>query len=510
MQENVTIEITRNSLKIYPYYWNKWNKETKTAEGTCPALDKSLMIFDKRFHHYKLTIDIYDKKSHILTLPIGIGKEYVEEKLYNANVLYTEIDKFNQYPEPREVLVNLKEDLTIRDKYQAQSIDFLTTNELFHIKMLALYTGRGKTFCAISAAFRLKVPALIVSPTLKDQWLEKLVLYTNCTIDNGGIVQIDSSVKLDKLLSKGKEKNLAAFYLTTPTLLTSHIDKYGTLDDVIDTLGLGILCFDEFHTFYSQNIKISSVANIKYTFYLTATPGRSNYGENAIFKKLMKDIPVYGLDTFNVGNYFNIRYVNYNTMPTEYEIQSCITSKGLSGVLYWNYIFRDYKKRMYMLTMIKMLLDKLLEEDPNIKVLIYLAKKEHIRSFMTILEKMYNNTDLKFGNYTTDIEKRYKRREIKNNIIFTTIGSGGVGLDADNLRASLVLIPISSSITVSQMLGRLREIPGKEVYYYDFVDDGFRTMEHQRNARNAILAKKAKSSGYKTITMEMATKYLQV
>lgn len=510
MDDKITIEIHHDYYRIYPYKFQKWNRETKEVEGTCPELDKKFMIFDRMYHHYSLDLDIYDKKNKELRLPIGVNKEFIEEKLYNNNVEYEEIDKNNEFPIPREVNdLYLNDDLEIRDKYQAQGIDFLTSDELFHVKLLALYTGRGKTFCAISSIFRRKVPALIVSPTLKDQWLEKIIQYTNCTVDNKGITIINSSAKLDKLLKTSKEMLCSAFYITTATLLTNHIENYGTITDIIDRLGIGILCFDEFHTFYSKNVNICCHCDVANTYYLTATPGRSRYDENVIFKRLTEKIPVYGLETFKIDNYFNIRYVDYDTKPNEYEIQSCITSKGLSGILYWNYIFRSYDRKLYMISIIKMLLDKLLEEDSDIKVLIYLAKKEHIREFYTILEKLYSKTNLKFGNYTTDTKKEYKRREIKNNIIFTTIGSGGVGLDIENLRAIFSIVPYSSSITASQMLGRLRPVPGKEVYFYDFDDKGIRSMDHQRNCRNTILRVKAKTIGHKTITMEEAKDYIE-
>jgi hypothetical protein len=107
------------------------------------------------------------------------------------------------------------------------------------------------------------------------------------------------------------------------------------------------------------------------------------------------------------------------------------------------------------------------------------------------------------------VNRKYKRREIKNNIIFTTLGSGTYGLDVENLRATFALVPFSSSITSSQLMGRLRYIEGKEVYHYDFVDKGFKSMSYQRMKRMTIFKIKAKKIFEKTIDFDTVTNYLR-
>ena len=135
--------------------------------------------------------------------------------------------------------------------------------------------------------------------------------------------------------------------------------------------------------------------------------------------------------------------------------------------------FEKYENIMYMCGMIKMIIDPILDKYPDAKILIYLAKLEHIDRFIHIMDKLYNK-QMDFGNYTTMIEKKKKRYEIRKNIIFTTIGSGGVGLDIDDLQCVISLVPYSSNITASQMIGRLRIIKDdwgveKDLFYYNFL-----------------------------------------
>ena len=68
------------------------------------------------------------------------------------------------------------------------------------------------------------------------------------------------------------------------------------------------------------------------------------------------------------------------------------------------------------------------------------------------------------------VKKNKKRYEIRNNIIFTTIGSGGVGLDVSDLVATLSFVPYSSIIISNQMIGRLRESKTKELNVFMYLD----------------------------------------
>ena len=511
--KNVKIEIYHNCFKIYPFIKFKWNKETREEEGTCPKLEKALYKYERfaRFAVRKDILNLYDRKSKTLTLPIGVGINFIEEKLYENNILYEKIDCTNKVIKPIEIAYKFNENYVIRDKYQAESITFLTSKDLFHSKMLALCTGRGKTFCAIAAAFRLKMPIFIVSETLTQQWMDRISDYTDCNKYNKGVRIVKGTENLHNLLNKPKEKVQCPFYISTSSSLSAYREKYGSLNPLMEHLGIGILCFDEYHMNWSQNVGIEMDVQTLHTWRLTATPSRTDSSEKTIFNRITAKIPVYGLQTFTLNNYCNIRLIDYDTNPNEYDIQKCITKEGLSGVLYWNYIFDNPNRMTYMLGMIKMLLDPIIDADPEAKVLIYLAKLKHINKFISMLEKLYEeeNKKIDFGNYTTAIEnKKLRRREIKKNIILTTIGSGGVGLDLENLVATFSLVPFSSSITANQMIGRLRYIEGKEVYHYDFIDTGFRTMKFQRMKRMSIYEQKSKHIAKKVISYNMVMEYL--
>ena len=517
----VIIKKYHNRYELTPYEKCKWNKETRTKSGTAPNLDDSFCVFEKVMLPKigmriikKDQLELYDKETKTLYLPIGVGDKYIEEKLYEANDQWEIRDFTSQIIRPRSVAYNLSEKLQIRSIYQAEGIEFLTTKNLFHSKILALATGIGKTFCAISAAYRLKVPMLIISETLGDQWCENIIEYTdkNCTIENHMIKMVKGTDNLHKLYQRDYSKNVEAFYITTSSSLAKYIETYGMngLNKLCDELSIGIVCFDEFHMHWIQNVKIAMSIQCENTWFLTATPTRTDSGQSKVFKRTMNIIPIYGEKTQTIRNDINLRLINYNTYPTDYEIQSCMTYKGLSAINYWNYIFNNDKRRLYLLGMIKMVIDECFEKEPDGKVLIYLAKNEHIKTFKETLESLYKDNDnISFGSYTGLVNKNKKRYEIRNKVIFTTIGSGGVGLDVSDLVATLSFIPYSSIIISTQMIGRLRESKTKELYHYDFIDTGFRSMFSQRMKRLHVFKQKLKSEEEINISFQDVFKYIK-
>lgn len=512
--KNVTIFVYKNCFRIYPYYKSRYVKETREVVGTCPKLDNMFLLFEnyRGFINKKDYLGIYNNKEKTLTLPFGFGLEKIESKLYDCGIIYKIKDKTDIVIQPREVNFYMDEKYTFRNKYQAEAVEFLTSEKLGHTKMLALSTGIGKTICSVFGAAKLKEPIFIVSETLSDQWMEKITEYTDCTKNNKGIMILRGTDKINSLLNHPKEKMKSAFYISTSATLSSYLEKYGTLNKLYDHLGIGILCFDEYHMNWAQNMRIECDALVSKIWRLTATPSRTNKNENKLFERMLEKVPVYGLQTFTVNNHSNIRLVDYNTEPSYEEVGSCITPKGLSAILYWNYIFNDEKRKTYILGMVKMLLDPLIDQYENTKILIYLAKLEHIDIFKGLLESLYEKESkcVDMGNYTTKISnKTLRKRELKNRIVFTTIGSGGVGLDLENLVAVFSLVPYSSQITSSQMIGRLRFIEDKETYFYDFIDTGFKTMQRQRIQRMSIMGQKSKSITQKKISYEQVIEYLQ-
>ena len=149
---------------------------------------------------------------------------------------------------------------------------------------------------------------------------------------------------------------------------------------------------------------------------------------------------------------------------------------------------------------------QILALEPSINQVFFLVDRKDLDK-QTLDE--FNKFDPGCVDMTNQTDKLIQQiKDSTKPLIITTIQSGGVGLDLNNLKAVICLVPYSSNITASQMIGRLRYIENEEVYYYDFVDTGFKSMNRQRNQRMQILRIKSKQINQKSISFDDVNNYL--
>lgn len=490
---NITITVKRNSYWISPYYW--WNIRTyKMNKDTCISLRNSLCKYDFR-KGYVQVLDIYDAKNKILKIPIGYGLDEITNHLayikkttrmegdetewyieqIPRNIKY--IDESNVFVEPIKVKFNMKVD--IRDDFQRDAISFLLNIPKPH-KFLSLATGYGKTFCAVYAVCQRQTPAIVISANLSEQWVERIQQYTDIPKDR--IANLRGMRALNNIIDGKKNKNIP-FYIVSTTTLNNFINAGGDLDYLLTKMGIGIKIFDEAHSFYSQNAKIDTNSNTKETFYLTATPLRSDTDEKKIFERIYKHIPIHGINTHYLAKHYIIRSINYNTNPSSADVVSCLKThkKFFSAIAYSHYIFAQNVRSVFFMGMLKKLIDELFDKEKDMKLVVILPVLEHIsifESFLNRFPKKYN-----VAQYTSAVDIKDRENNLNADVILGTLKSFQEGRDVPGLKAILCAQSFSSTLIAQQLLGRLRPIKDANTYYYDFCDIGFVKMKEQRNWR---------------------------
>ena len=326
--------IKRASVWISPYH-------LRDSKG----LESSLSIWDVHEKRYSQKLYDYDPQRLILKVPRGVGQEHIRTKLDADGITIDEvIDEYGRFSAPRSISFNIhsnyrikgqeEETHSIRDEFQEKSVDFLVYEKDAQ-KMLSLDVGFGKTFCAIMAVNKLKMPAMIICRTLGKQWIEFMIGshkgYTDIHPDD--VVEISGTPSILKLLQQ-KRKPDGIFYVASTDTLRSYMAQGGNLQELMEYLGIGIKIFDEAHLNYVANTIIDCNTNVQHTFYLTATPGRSDSQQNFLFKRIYRFVPIYGTETHTLKQYYNIRLVNYNTYPTADQVGSCSTRHGFNSKSY--------------------------------------------------------------------------------------------------------------------------------------------------------------------------------
>lgn len=472
---------------------------TPYRQRQCYAIEKMLAVWDMNVNRYTSFLYEFEaedpkKDPHlgVLRIPRGLGLDTVKSALDCQSEEYTVIDQTNDYKQYR----NIKMEMVLPPKNQIQedSIKFLKDSGYHnHQSFLALDVGNGKTYCATYHIAAEKKATMIISYNLAYQWEERMQEYSDIVSgnENGGIVNIVGSQYFEDCVS-GKVKPTAAVYLTTIGTLHSYqkLHGKGSLQDIVNALGIGIKVFDEAHNRYLLFNSIDLNMQTDETIYLSATPGRSVKAEDRMFSKIYKNVPTFGTFTAQYSDFYVIRYITFDSRSTVEDRSSFKTPRGLNSFKYMRYLFDKFGENL--LRMVMYYSEPILKENPKGKLLIVTDWIRDIEFTRDWFNKNYPQYTV--GTYCQLVKnKEDKELELNKRIIVGTIGSMQNGKDIPNLQIIFPLTTFSSSIVTRQLLGRLRPLKDKDVYYFDIADLSVSGIMQQRRERDQVL--RARSAG---------------
>jgi superfamily II DNA or RNA helicase len=425
----------------------------------------------------------------VLKVPRGLGIDVVRRCLDEDNIQYSIIDDTMVYATPKKIQFQMRKNP--RNDEQIRSINFLNTTKERQ-KMLCLDVGRGKTYCATHYIKDEGVSALIISYNLSEQWVNKILEYTDC-INGKDVILIIGSSFLEECLHSPRRHHHKIYVCSMGTLISFASQKGNmALQKVVEALGIGIKIFDEAHMRYLQFNTLDLNMQVANTLYLTATPGRSKIAEKRMFSKIYYNVKTYGNTIEGYNNHYIIKYITYNSKPNHYDNQSFMSIRGLKSTSYSRYLFDKYPSFAYKLVLSFM--KPIFTNDKNAKILIILDWLKD----MELVKNQFRNDEyvkdmnLKIGTYCQLVKNpKEKEEQLKSNIIIGSIGSMQNGRDIDNLQAIFTFTQFSSEIVTQQLLGRLRQIKGKEVIYYDIADSGVFSIMKQRQVRRKIFEQRS-------------------
>ena len=440
--------------------------------GECQGLERNFMKYDPLTHKY-LTLGMYwDEKNKRLYLPRGIDvpkiKGYLREK-------YHTLVKPNEY----KTIDNIMMRYSPRDDQQKQALQFMNgvgefEENQYHSQLcLSLQTGRGKTYCSIATAAYMKIKSIVIthSNTLLSQWEDNIKEYTNLTDDD--VMFISGSPMLNMILNnKSKKADNAKIFLCTHATIRSFCETYGwdKLNIVFQNLGIGIKFIDEAHKNFNNMLMIDFFTNVYKTFYVTATPERSDYKENMIYQLSIKNVPA--IDLFNENEDPHTSYVaiKWNSRPNAMQISECHNSYGLDRNKYVDYVTQQPNFYKIMTIVMDMVLKC------NGRVLMYLGTNEGILRLYKWISENYPEFIGDVGVYTSLVSKNQKVNvERYKKLLLSTTKSAGEGEDLKGLKMTiLVAEPFKSQVLARQTLGRTRD---RNTMYVELVDMGFKQIK---------------------------------
>jgi len=441
-------------------------------------LEKSLSVWDPITFSYSAQFYYFDEENNKLYLPRGIDIEKLKMELKLNNYNFKSELKTKRKSRTNKQ-INMK--MQPRDNIQKNAIKFLTNLPLsdnFSQKILSLATGNGKTYCAINAISKTKhVPLIMVDQdSIVEQWKTRIIEFTDTTEDEiykiSGSKSIDSLLKLDK-----NEISKYKFFIGIHRTFKNLMENKTLFDSFMEKIKITLKVYDEAH------VEISNIFNMDMridcpSWYLTATPSRSDYREDKVFQAIYKNVPKYsGKSKFK--KYSNVIIYKINSRPSVKEIEKLKTKYGFNGNEFSKLMNTDNYK-MYEKELVNIIFG-LINKDETRKTAVVFHLNSSVDLFYDKLKHIIerNNLKVSIGKFNGNIKKSERSKALDKDLIITTGKSFAKAIDVKDLECLINTVPFSSNTMAEQLMGRLRKIENKEVYYFDLIDIGYPQCKNQ-------------------------------
>lgn len=457
-----------------------------------PTLTRSFGVWDAVRHNIDYIGLYYDKDNKRLHLPRGIDVDYVKRKVsstmdedFTSTVVHN--NKYSYVSKP------IRMRYLPRDDVQKEALKFILCKDKYALNAnksqfsINLVTGKGKTYISAAAISYLGIRTMIITSQsgILDQWKQRLMEYSD--IEESEIVKIEGSPMIARILSGTTKLGNKSVYLCTHSTLHSYGTQHGwdKINELFKVLGIGMKMFDEAHqNFHNMALIDFAACDVWRTYYITATPSRSDRKEDQIYKLYMKNVPDISLFDPDVDNHTNYIAIKYNSYPKPTDITACKTSVyGLSNPPYIDYLMRN-ERFWIMFDYIFSLIYK-----AGGRALFYIGTNAGI---LKVKERiLFNYPELvnDVGVYSSISEDKQYQKTKK--YILTTTKSAGAGEDIAHLKYSVVLAePFKSEVLARQTLGRTRD---SNTTYIELVDVGFKQIVSYYYAKKPIFTKYAMS-----------------
>ena len=452
--------------------------------GDLPQLENYFKLYDPVTHSVYYKGIIYDEAKSELILPRGLDIWLLEEIAgVKAEVDY----HYSNFEKVDPIMIRFKP----RDDAQKMTLRFvLGEGEYKNNQKKAQIcvnnnTGSGKTYVGsmLMACSLLKTIVIASTTGILEQWVDRMKHFTD--LSDKDICIIKGSPVINRLLKTGGVDRYKVFLVTHSTINSyAEINGWGAIGELFESLKIGLKIIDEYHQNFDNIVYIDGYTNVYKSLYLSATPARSNEGEDRIYQYAFKNIPAIELFDENKDPHTDYIAIRYNSRPTPSQISACKNQYGLDRNKYISYLVKQEEFDLVLYYVAKIC------KNTNGKVLIYIGTNASILYVRDWLVTNFPELRTKIGIYTSIVTEG-KKEMLDKKIILSTTKSCGAAMDIAGLKTTILLAePFKSAVLARQSLGRTRD---PNTLYIEFVDVGFPQTKRYYTQKLPIFEKYAKS-----------------
>lgn len=380
-------------------------------------------------------------------------------------------------------------------KKEAQCIAVEHPSKLFVVKD---YIVTHNTLIGFFSAARLASrTAILVKPTFVNKWIADVKKYS--PVEEEELFIIQGSDSLTKLFSMDKiKRDKIKLLIISIRTISIYFDSYYTDEfkyditpyEFMDFVGITNILNDESHKEFEALFKTIMWMDPKRLIGMSATMESDDRSMN-YFYNLLYPISKRLTNLFGIHKYATLLFYEFALNHGVF-----IPHKGYMGynhVMYEQHLMRN---QQLLKDYIAMLIDISItyydnRKDKGDKLLIFFSTID----MCTLMHKAFSKhyTDLNVKRY---VEKDSYDEMLSGDIIISTNGSVGIGIDIPNLITTIQTVPISSRQLNIQALGRLREIEGKEVIYISLFCENIVLHKKYKDKRLQVLKKRVVKIAY--------------
>lgn len=419
---------------------------------------------------------------------------------------YKEVDVSN-YIADRTTNIMTNDNFNLFD-YQEEMIAYIKDDG--HRKTLALQPGMGKTLIAFKAGEVLQTRMMVVVlPRYLEKW--KADVIKNCK-PGVNVIILDDKKKLTRYLEQClkhpddiKEDIIIASVMALNGYRAMYFDaspkEQKNLVEpwmIWSVMKVGFRVTDEVHEHFHANYMIDLYTHLPKTLYLSATLDPSGRFEDEMYKTMFPKNERMGGDIYTP--YINVTAVKYNHEVVEnwqYMLQGRYSHTQYEG----NFINASHREgtthlKPRTIHYFEMIHERIVEKYINVKqkdqkAIIFFATVAMCSSFAKWLQSKY--PDLTVSRYVSEDDYELLNQ---SDILVSTPGSAGTGVDIYGLIYTLLTISRRSKQQNMQMFGRLRQLrawPGQDPEFeYLVAEDILPSMDYHLE-KKILFKTKAKS-----------------
>lgn len=387
-----------------------------------------------------------------------------KEMLRDGLISDDEINYFkHEYPEPEEIDVKVSDKMVMRD-YQEQAISYILDEG--HSKLIALFTGLGKSVVAAKAGELLGYRTIIiVLGRYKEKWRDDVLeLYGADT----NFIIVKGLAHLLSLIEQAKEGNpVPDVIIVTTTTMQLYIKEWekhqgkeieGMVppEEMYEILKIGYRIIDEAHQHFHMVFKNDLYSNLYKAVYLTATLESNDKFIQAMYNLIwpramrgqaVKPAP-YDKTTALLYQHLNPDRVRWKS------------NQGYSHVMYEQSIWKHIPSRVEYLDMIGDVVEQkfLPLYEPGKKMLIFCSLVDTCKEVADYLNQRFKDKKWQISKFTAEDNKEIIDT---NDITVSTLGKAGTALDISGLIVCFNTVALAEPKANLQAKGRLRDLSKK-------------------------------------------------